>query len=213
MSTPMRSACDQPVVSVRQQYAAMSDVNLVLACQRREVKAFEVLIDRYGHYVHGLFYKMAPDWSSCREDLAQEVFIRLWCSIGTLRNPNAFKGWLNRVVKNLFYDEIRRRPAVVIVSMDEPARADDDLGATRDIVDISSAPDEIFQRLEIVEKVQEAMELLPVQFRNAIVLRELQGLPYDEIAAVTRTEVGTVKSRIARARSKMQKQLSALKCA
>ena len=79
---------------------------------------------------------------------------------------------------------------------------------------MTNTPDELAHRREIIEKVQEAIETLPTQFKNVIVLRELhRGLAYEEIAAITKTEVGTVKSRIARARAKMQTQLNPLKIA
>ena len=194
-------------------YNDLSDAELVMACQNKDRRAFNLLFKRYERYVHGLIYQLAPDWNSNREDLAQDVFIRVWRSISTLRNPNAFKGWLNQLVTNLFYDELRKRPKFTLVSMDEPMMGDDEQSATRDIADISNTPDELAQRREIVEKVQEAIETLPAQFKNVIVLRELHGLPYEEIAVLTKTEVGTVKSRIARARAKMQNHLNPLKIA
>jgi RNA polymerase sigma-70 factor, ECF subfamily len=194
-------------------YSDLSDTDLILACQQKDAAAFNVLFKRYERYVHGLIFQMAPDWTNSREDLAQEVFIRIWRSIATLRNPNAFKGWLNQLITNLFYDELRKRPRFGIVSMDEPFGNDDEQGGTRDIPDHGSTPDELAHRHEIMQKVNEAIDTLPPQFKNVIILRELHGLPYEEIAALTKTEVGTVKSRIARARAKMQNQLNPLKIA
>ena len=183
-------------------YSDLSDTDLVLACQRKDAVAFNVLFKRYERYVHGLIFQMAPDWTNSREDLAQEVFIRVWRSISTLRNANAFKGWLNQLITNLFYDELRKRPRFGIVSMDEPYNSDDEQGGTRDIADHNNTPDELAHRNEIMVKVNEAIDTLPEQFKNVIILRELHGLPYEEIATLTKTEVGTVKSRIARARRK-----------
>jgi len=201
------------VLEKERTYNDLSDTELVTACQNKDKQAFNVLLKRYDRYVHGLIYQMAPDWTNSREDLAQEVFIRVWRSIGTLRNPHAFKGWLNQLITNLFYDELRKRPRFQIVSMDEPIGSEDDQGATRDIADCTNTPDELAHRREIIEKVHEAIETLPEQFKNVIILRELHGLPYEEIAVMTKTEVGTVKSRIARARAKMQVHLNPLKIA
>ena len=93
------------VVDKGKTYNNLSDTELVVACQNMDKQAFNVLFKRYDRYVHGLIYQLAPDWSNSREDLVQDVFIRVWRSISSLRNPNAFKGWLNQLTTNLFYDE------------------------------------------------------------------------------------------------------------
>ncbi len=186
-----------------------SESELVLACQRKDPVAFEELIKRHQRSVYNLLYQLAPDWNTTA-DLAQEVFIRVWKSIDTLRNPKAFRSWLNQITTNLFYDELRKRPKQLpTVSMDEPWDYEDNEECpTRDIADLSALPDECYQRKELSIAIREAMLQLPGHFRTAIVLRELQGLSYEEIAAVTHSEMGTVKSRIARARSKVQQMLA-----
>ena|SRR5579883_2404329 len=190
-------------------YSQKSDRDLVLACQKRDPAAFEELVKRHQRTVYALLYQLAPDWSDT-SDLAQEVFIRVWRSINNLRNPSSFRGWLTQIVTNLFYDELRRRPRrVPTVSMDEGLDSDAEEGesATRDIPDVSMLPDEKVLNRELSEVIREAMAKLPEQFRTAIVLREVEGLSYEEIAILTKTEMGTVKSRIARARTKLQELL------
>lgn len=192
------------VLEGKRRFESMPDTELILACQAKNKAAFEALVKRYQRTVYGLLYQLAPDWHDT-SDLAQEVFIRIWRSIGTLRNPHAFRSWLNQLVTNLFYDELRKRPKNTVVSMDEASRNDDgDENATRDIADQSAMPDEMTQRRELSDAIHKAIDKLPEQFRTVIVLRELEGLSYDEIASVTQTEIGTVKSRIARARLKIQ---------
>jgi len=212
MSAQICNARPFKVVGQETSLIQLTDVELVLACQNHQQQAFNVLLKRYERYVHGLMYQLAPDWKSSREDLVQEVFIRVWRSIHTLRNPGSFKGWLNQLITNLFYDALRKRSRVSTISLDEPLGEDED-GVGREIADVGHTPDELLQRREIVEKVQEAISALPDKFKNVIILRELHGLPYEEIANLTNTEVGTVKSRIARARAKMQSHLHAWKCA
>lgn len=190
-------------------YSQKSDRDLVLACQKRDPAAFEELVKRHQRTVYGLLYQLAPDWQDT-SDLAQEVFIRVWRSINNLRNPSSFRSWLTQIVTNLFYDELRRRPRrLPTVSMDEGIGDDADEGdaVTRDIPDVSALPDENLLNRELSEVIRHAMGKLPEQFRTAIVLRELEGLSYEEIAILTKTEMGTVKSRIARARSKLQELL------
>ncbi|HEY9869652.1 MAG TPA: sigma-70 family RNA polymerase sigma factor [Candidatus Obscuribacterales bacterium] len=189
-------------------YSQKSDRDLVIACQRREPAAFEEIVKRHQRTVYALLYQLAPDWQDT-SDLAQEVFIRIWRNIGSLRNPSSFRSWLTQIVTNLFYDELRKRPRrLPTVSMDESLDADDSgEGSTRDIADTSAQPDDIVLNREMSEVIRQAMARLPEQFRTAIVLREMEGLSYEEIAILTKTEMGTVKSRIARARAKLQELL------
>ncbi len=189
-------------------YSQKSDRDLVMACQRREPAAFEELVKRHQKTVYVLLYQLAPDWNDT-SDLAQEVFIRVWRSITNLRNPNAFRSWLTQIVTNIFYDELRKRPRKLpTVSMDEPYK-DEESGenTTRDIPDESLVPEEKALNKELSQVIRESMMKLPEQFRTAIVLREVEGLSYEEIAVITKTEMGTVKSRIARARTKLQEML------
>jgi RNA polymerase sigma-70 factor (ECF subfamily) len=191
-------------------YSQKSDRDLVLACQHRDPAAFEELVKRHQRTVYALLYQLAPDWQDTA-DLAQEVFIRVWRSINNLRNPSSFRSWLTQIVTNLFYDELRKRPRrLPTVSMDEQISEGSDETieqATRDIADTSTLPDERILTRELSDAIREAMTQLPEQFRTAIVLREIEGLSYEEIALLTKTEMGTVKSRIARARTKLQELL------
>jgi RNA polymerase sigma-70 factor (ECF subfamily) len=191
-------------------YSQKSDRDLVLACQKRDPAAFEELVKRHQRTVYALLYQLAPEWQDT-SDLAQEVFIRVWRSINNLRNPGSFRSWLTQITTNLFYDELRKRPRrVPTVSMDDPISDGGDETieqATRDIADTSTLPDERILTNELSAAIRQAMTQLPEQFRTAIVLREIEGLSYEEIAVLTKTEMGTVKSRIARARTKLQELL------
>jgi RNA polymerase sigma-70 factor, ECF subfamily len=201
----------RPMLSVVKggSYCGKTDAELILLCQKKDSRAFEELIKRHQRTVYALLYRLAPDWNDTA-DLAQEVFIRMWRSIGNLRNPSAFRSWLSQIVTNLFYDELRKRPRQLpTISMDEPLDSEEGNDATtRDIKDKSAGPDELCQRNELTAIVRQAMVRLPEQFRTAIILREFEGLSYEEIALITHTEIGTVKSRIARARAKIQEIVS-----
>jgi RNA polymerase sigma-70 factor (ECF subfamily) len=189
-----------------------TDFQLIRACQAGETKAFNKLMLRHKNYIQSQLYKMAPDWREQHEDMTQEAMVRVWRSIGTLKNPAAFKGWLRQVITNHFYDQLRKKPRFNVVSLDAPLGDDED-SASRDIPDERGQPDEMLERKEIVESVQRAIALLPDNFRNVLVLRELHGLPYEDIAQITNSELGTVKSRIARARIKVQSSVKHLRTA
>jgi RNA polymerase sigma-70 factor, ECF subfamily len=191
----------------RRSYAQMTDVDLVVACQGRDRLAFDQLVKRNHRVVYGLLHQLAPDWRDSN-DLAQEVFIRIWKSIGNLRNPHSFKTWLSHIVTNLFYDELRKRPKQPMISIDAPLNAESqDEPISRDLPDVTRMPEELLQQHELSDAIDHAIAKLPEQFRTTILLREIEGLSYEEIAAITHTEKGTVKSRIARARAKIQHTL------
>ncbi len=195
------------IPGARKNYTQMSDQELIIASQSKDQIAFEQLVKRYQRQVFSVLYQIAADWGDT-SDLAQEVFIRVWRSIATLRNPCAFRPWLHQIVTNLFYDELRKHPRNMTVSIDEPINGEDgDEGISRELPDMQALPDDILQRKDLSRAIHEAIANLPEQFRTSIVLRELQGLSYEEIAEITHTKRGTVKSRIARARAKVQNML------
>jgi len=185
------------------------DSELVIACQAGSKEAMECLVKKHQRSVTSLLYQLAPDWSDT-SDLSQEVFIRVYRGIHSLRNPKTFRSWLNQIVVNLFYDELRRRPRrLPTISIDAPIESDHgESDLVREIPDPSMKPDEISLASELDHVIKKAMSQLPEQFRTAIVLRELQGLSYEEIAESIGCELGTVKSRIARARGRLQEILS-----
>src|SRR3989338_8311635 len=190
-------------------YSSMDDSELVIACQSGSREAMECLVKKHQRSVNSLLYQLAPDWNDT-SDLAQEVFVRVYRGIHSLRNPKTFRSWLNQIVVNLFYDELRRRPRrLPTISIDAPIESDNgESDLVREIPDPSLKPDERSLVQELDQCIKKAMAQLPEQFRTAIVLRELQGLSYEEIASEIGCELGTVKSRIARARGRLQEVLS-----
>lgn len=176
---------------------------------RQQRRALEELVKRNQKHVYISLYHLAPERNDLM-DLTQEVLMRMCRSIGSLRNPKTFKYWLNRIITNLFYDTLRKgQRQLKTLSMDEPYKGDDDGGqqARRDIWDESALPEDSMMHSELDEKIRTAIHQLPEHFRTVVVLRELQGLSYEEIAELTQTNLGTVKSRLARARSKLQETL------
>ncbi len=186
-------------------YYSMSLPDLVRLCQQDDKFALETLIKRNEKIVYNTLYHLDPNRPDL-SDLTQEVLFRMARSIKKVRNPDTFKYWLNQIITNLFYDELRRKTRKLpTVSIDEPISDQDSTSAaTREIPDIGQVPEETILGSELDEKIKEAIQKLPEQFKIVIVLRELQGLSYDEIAKITKTSIGTVKSRLARARGKLQ---------
>ena len=187
----------------------LSNYDLILRCQaglHPDKAAFSELLRRYQSHVDKVLYHLAPDWQD-RADLAQEIWIRVYRNIKRLQEPNKFRGWLSRIATNLFYDELRKRKRTrPPLSLDAPRMLDDN-DMEWDIPADVPGPDEDLSTREFYDQLQDAIADLPEVFRVTIVLREIQGLAYEEIAEMTGVSLGTVKSRIARARQRLQSQL------
>jgi RNA polymerase sigma-70 factor (ECF subfamily) len=196
------------VATPKKDYEAMSDVDLVVACQQKDEHAMTALLKRYERPIMVMIRRVGPDLKD-PQDILQEVYIRIWRSIDNLRNPYSFRKWVNQIITRLYYDELRKKVnQYQLLSMDEPIMGDSDQeSTTRDIVDSAPQPEARLLNKELSTKLEEAMASISEPFRVAAVLRDVDGLSYEEIATITGTELGTVKSRIARARMKIQKQL------
>ncbi len=189
----------------------LSNEELVVRCQRGlqpERTAFAELMRRNQSYVERFLCHLAPDWQD-RADIAQEVWIRVYRKIQHLQEPAKFRGWLKTITTNLFYDELRKRKrARYTVSLDAPLRFQD-VELDWELPSTLPNPDEKLSTQEFYSQLQQAIAELPEVFRTAIVLREIQGMAYEEIAELTQVTLGTVKSRIARGRQRLQDQLQA----
>ena len=186
-------------------YKKMSLEELVVLSQQDDLKALEELIRRVQKNVFASFSYLSQKDENV-SDLTQEALLRVAKNICSLKNPKLFKSWLNQIVTNLFYDELRktqRRPDTV--SLDE--ETDEAPPIKFQLLDKKCKPHEKCISSELEKLIRSAIIALPEQFRVVIVLRELQGLSYEEIAAATHSSIGTVKSRIARARGKLQEDL------
>jgi len=187
----------------------LSNHDLILRCQegdRPDRAAFAELLRRYQPHVDKILYHLAPDWQD-RADLAQEVWIRVYRNIGRLQEAAKFRSWLSRITTNLFYDELRKRKRMrPPLSLDAP-RTFDDGEMDWEIAADAPGPDEDLTTREFYDKLRAAIAELPEVFRTTIILREIDGLAYEEIATITGVSLGTVKSRIARARQRLQLQL------
>lgn len=192
----------------KKQYKKCATDELVEFAQKDDAEALEELVKRCQNSVYASFYYLSSD---CQDilDLTQEALLKMAKSIKSLKEPKKFKSWLNQIVTNSFYDYIRktsRGPRMVPIEKSD----DDKLETCPKIIDLpckSKNPEECTLGEELSDVIENSIHKLPDAFRLAIVLREFQGLSYEEIAEITNTNVGTVKSRIARARNKLQEDL------
>jgi RNA polymerase sigma-70 factor (ECF subfamily) len=192
--------------------ALMSTPELVPEAQRGNRKALEHLIKQIQKPVYVTLSQLLPERNDVL-DLTQEVLVRVCRALPSLRNANTFKPWLNRIITNLFYDELRkkqRRPEPLALDAPLSASAEEGLATAllETLPDTRPAPAEQAQLSELDEQIRQGIAALPEPFRTTLILREFQHLNYDEIASVMETTLGTVKSRLARARQRLQEHLA-----
>jgi RNA polymerase sigma factor (sigma-70 family) len=183
----------------------MDEPTLIAAAQRGSVDAFNELVLAYQQQVYNLAYRIMGDPASAA-DAAQEAFISAFQNIGRFRG-GSFKSYLLRIVSNRCYDELRRRKRRPATSFEDFGEVDED--ANPALVNGGERPEEYAERQEMARVIQAGIETLPPDQRITLALSDVQGLSYQEIAEVTSVSLGTVKSRLARARGKLRDYLRA----
>lgn len=184
-----------------------TDHMLVERVQKGDKRAFDLLVRRYQHKVVSVISRYISDWSEC-QDVAQEAFIRAYRAIGAFRGDSAFYTWVYRIAINTAKNHLvsqGRRPPTDDVSIDDAVQLDAGI-RLKD----SATPERELLREEIERTVFATVEQLPEELRKAITLREVDGLSYEEIAEQMQCPIGTVRSRIFRAREAIDTQLRPL---
>lgn len=183
------------------------DHELVRRVQRGDSAAFDALVRKYQHRITSLIGRYIPDWSEC-QDVAQETFIRAYRALGSFRGDAQFYTWLHRIAVNTAKNHLvaqKRRPPTDDIDASDAEQFD--TGARLRVTD---TPEHELLRQEIERTVMRAVESLPEELRTAITLREMDGLSYEEIADRMACPIGTVRSRIFRAREAIDGQLEPL---
>lgn len=184
------------------------DQQLVERAQRGEKKAFEMLVIKYQRKLSRLLSRLIRDPAEI-EDVTQEAFIKAYRALPAFRGESAFYTWLYRIgintAKNYLVAMGRRAPTSTEFDSEE-AEGFDDGYQLRDI----NTPESELLTKQIARTVNESMELLPEELRTAITLREIEGLSYEEIAEIMNCPLGTVRSRIFRAREAIADKLRPL---
>lgn len=179
---------------------------LIAKAQKADLNAFEELVFNYQDrvYAHCFHLSGNPDDA---QDLAQDVFVQAFRSIGSFRHESDFGTWLHRIAVNQWINLCRRNKKVLTFSIDEPLPTGDS-DIIRELADSEESPLERVERHELSAQVQQALNSLPPDFRMALILREIEGYNYEEIAALLECSLGTVKSRINRGRKVLKAELA-----
>ncbi len=174
---------------------------LIRSAQRGNLEAFNGLVLRYQQQVYNVAYRIMGDEATAA-DATQEVFISAYRHIGSF-HAGSFKNWLLCIARNACYDELRRRKRRATISLDEAIVTGDGV-IEFDLPTSADGPEQIVQRRELAHLLQRGINTLPIDQRMTLVLRDVQGLRYDEIAQITHSKCGTVKSRLSRARANLR---------
>jgi len=183
------------------------DLSLVERSQQNDLEAFEVLVQRYQGKVYSFVCKMTNDVADA-EDIVQEVFIRVYRSIHRFRAESTFQTWLYRIALNMCVDRSRRSQREVPVAFSLDANPEQEgTERLREIPDESHNPERVAERAELQSRVRRCLAQMSAKLRTVIVLYDIQGLSYEEIAATLRCPIGTVKSRLFNARADLARRL------
>jgi RNA polymerase sigma-70 factor (ECF subfamily) len=180
----------------------MDDSALIQAARQGDLEAFNRLVLAYQDMVYNQAYRMMGE-PAAAEDAAQDAFISAFRNLGSYRG-GSFKAWLLRIVTNLCYDELRRRkrrPTLPIEPLDQD---EEEIESPRWIADPGESPEEFAERAELAQALQRCLSNLPPEFLSVVTLVDIQGMDYTEAAQVVGTPLGTVKSRLARARMRLR---------
>ncbi|WP_024891099.1 RNA polymerase sigma factor RpoE [Luteimonas huabeiensis] len=183
------------------------DQELVRRVQRGDSAAFDLLVRKYQHRIAALIGRYVADWSEC-QDVAQETFIRAYRAIGNFRGDAQFYTWLHRIAVNTAKNHLvahNRRPPTDDIDVADAEQFDSGV-RLRD----TDTPERELMRQQMEQTVMRAVEALPEELRVAITLREVDGLSYEDIARRMDCPIGTVRSRIFRAREAIDQELKPL---
>ena len=183
----------------------MNENSLISDAQSGDLDAFNTLILHYQDSVYNVALRIMGD-EFFAADAAQEAFISAFKSIASFRG-GSFKGWLMRIVTNACYDELRRKKRRPTTPLEPETEDGEEMASPRWLADPNMTPSQQAEADELEHAIQHCIENLPLEFKTVVVMTDLQGLDYAEVAQAVRVPLGTVKSRLARARLRLRECL------
>lgn len=187
-------------LTVREQLRGSDDSAVVTAFLAGEERAFSELVERYQTRLLNFIYRTIGDRDRA-EDLVQEVFIRVYRHLHRFDRSKKFSTWVYTIASNLAKNELRNRSRNPLVLFQTMRGANDEEDRPIEFEDTTARPDDMYRKRHLRELVEDTVSKLPEHHRQVFVLRELEGKSYEEIAEITACNLGTVKSRLNRART------------
>ncbi len=183
----------------------MDEPALITSAQHGDLDAFNTLVLNYQDVLFNTALRILSD-SELAADATQDAFLSAFRSINSYRG-GSFKAWLMRTVTNACYDELRRRKRRPTTPLEPDTSNGDEMDSPRWLADKSMSPEQKLEADELEHAIQHCLDALPTNFRTVVVLADIQGLDYSEVAGATRVPLGTIKSRLARARLRLRECL------
>ena len=183
----------------------MDEIALVQSAQKGDLDSFNTLILHYQDRVFNTALRILGD-EDIAQDAAQEAFISAFRSISTFRG-GSFKAWLLRTVTNACYDELRRQKRRPTTPLEPETNDGEEMDSPRWLADPNMTPSEQSEADELEHAIQHCLDMLPLEFRSVVVLADIQGMDYSEVATAAHVPLGTIKSRLARARLRLRECL------
>ena len=183
----------------------MDETALIHSAQNGDLDSFNTLILHYQDSVFHTALRILGD-EDLAEDAAQEAFISAFRSISTFRG-GSFKAWLMRTVTNACYDELRRQKRRPTTPLDPETSDGEEMDSPKWLADPNMTPAERSEADELEHAVQHCLDALPMEFRTVVVMADIQGMDYSEVATASKVPLGTIKSRLARARLRLRECL------
>jgi RNA polymerase sigma-70 factor (ECF subfamily) len=184
----------------------VADLLLVERSKQDDIEAYELLVDRYRNKILNYVARYTGSTADA-EDLTQEVFIKAYLAIKKFRGQSSFQTWIFQIANNVCVDRFRRtRRERIAYSLDEPVETEEGV-VEREIPDWSWDPEAVAQSRELQALVQKTLTTLSDKLRPVIILHDLEGMRYEEIAEILNIPLGTVKSRLFNARVELRNRL------
>ena len=180
----------------------MDEIALIQDAQKGDLDAFNSLVLAYQDMVYYQAYRMMGE-PEAADDATQEAFISAFRNMGSYRG-GSFKAWLLRIVTNACYDELRRRKRRPTTPLEPLDDHEEEIESPYWMIDSGESPEEAAQRTELANAMQDCLDDLPPDFRAVVILVDMQGLDYSEASKSMGKPLGTVKSRLARARLRLR---------
>ncbi len=187
----------------------MDIARLFTGTVQKDRREFDQLVNRCHRQAYNVAYRMTGN-SSDAEDLTQESFLRAYRFFDRYDRTLPFENWLFRIMSRVFIDELRKRPKLKTQSLDQPlCGGDGDSEFLLEIPDFASNPEQMALSNALEESLQTALNALPEEFRVAVILADMEGLSYEEIADMMNCSLGTVRSRLHRGRKMLRLKIQA----
>lgn len=184
-----------------------ADDILISRSKNGDLEAFELLVKRYENKVYTVAYRFLGNHADA-SDLAQEAFLRLYQSLSGFRGESGFMTWMYRITANVCRDELRRRQKYQVISLDAED-VNNQNNTMSQLPGRDPTPEEALENKEFNELIQQCLLSLSEEHRLVLIMREIQDMSYEEIADVLKCSLGTVKSRLNRARMAFREKYNA----